>query len=166
MRQSTAPLGRWATAAIGLEVLLGVGAVGGGIALMAGPNGAILPLPVSALAGSPFTDYFVPGAILFTVLGLGPLAAAALAWRLHPLAPFLSFAVGGALLVWLPSRSPSWATATIRRCSLSISDSGSSSSWLALVGGARRASDSSGAPRRAVGTDAGRRAKWRPGRDH
>ncbi len=95
------PLGRVAAAAIGLEVLLGIGAIGGGVALMAGPHGEIIPLPVSALAGSPFADYFVPGAILFAILGLGPLGAAVLAWRRHPVAPFLAFAVGGALLIWL-----------------------------------------------------------------
>ena len=68
---------------------------------MAGPRGEILPLPVSSLAGSPFRDYFVPGAILFAVLGLGPLGAAVLAWRRHPVAPLLAFATGAALLVWL-----------------------------------------------------------------
>jgi hypothetical protein len=99
--KSPPPLGRLAAAAIGLEILLGIGAIGGGIALMAGPHGEILPLPVSALAGSPFADYFAPGAILFAVLGLGPLGAAVLAWRRHPIAPFLAFAVGVALLIWL-----------------------------------------------------------------
>jgi membrane protease YdiL (CAAX protease family) len=98
---TTQPRGRLAAAAIALETFLGVGAVGGGIALMAGPNGEILPLPVSALTGSPFANYFAPGAILFLVLGLGPLAAAVLAWRRHPVAPFLTFGVGGALLIWL-----------------------------------------------------------------
>lgn len=97
----TPPLGRFAATAIALEILLGVGAVGGGLALMAGPNGEILPLPVSALSGSPFASYFVPGAILFTILGIGPLGAAVLAWRRHPVAPLLTFAVGGALLIWL-----------------------------------------------------------------
>ena len=95
------PRGRLAATAIALEILLGIGAVGGGLALMAGPNGEILPLPVSALAGSPFANYFVPGAVLFTIIGLGPLGAAVLAWRRHPVAPLLAFAVGAALLTWL-----------------------------------------------------------------
>ena len=56
------PLGPIAATAIALEVFLGLGAVGGGLALMAGPNGEILPVPVSALSGSPFANYFVPGA--------------------------------------------------------------------------------------------------------
>jgi len=94
-------LGRLRAAAIALELLLGVGAVGGGIALMAGPNGEILPLPVSALAGSPFANYFAPGAILFTCLGIGPIGAAVMAWRRHPLSPLLAFMVGAALLIWL-----------------------------------------------------------------
>jgi len=97
----TPPLGRFATAAIVLEIFLGVGAVGGGLALMAGPNGEIIPIPVSALSGSPFANYFVPGAVLFTILGIGPLGAAVLAWRRHAVAPLLTFVVGGALLIWL-----------------------------------------------------------------
>jgi len=61
----------------------------------AGTRGEILPLPVSALAGSPFADYSVPGAILFIVIGLGPLAAAVLTWRRHRLAPLLACATAG-----------------------------------------------------------------------
>ena len=68
---------------------------------MLGPRGEILPLPVSALTGSPFNTYFAPGLILFCALGLGPLVAAALAWRRHPFAPLAAFVVGGALLIWL-----------------------------------------------------------------
>jgi hypothetical protein len=41
----------------------------------------IIPIPVSALSGSPFANYFVPGAILFTIFGIGALGAAVLAWR-------------------------------------------------------------------------------------
>ena len=77
------------------------GALGGGAALMAGPGGEIIPLPLSALGGSPFDSYFVPGLILFCVLGVGPLGAAALAWRRHPLAPLAAPAAGAALLIWL-----------------------------------------------------------------
>jgi hypothetical protein len=95
------PRRRLATASIVLESVLGVGAIFGGLALMVGPHGEILPLPVSALAGSPFASYFVPGAVLFTVLGLGSLGAVVLAWRRHPLAPFGAFAIGAVLLIWL-----------------------------------------------------------------
>ena len=60
-----------------------------------------MPLPLSALAGSPFETYLGPGLIFFTVLGLGPLVAARLAWERHPLAPIAAFVVGVALLVWV-----------------------------------------------------------------
>ena len=59
------------------------------------------PLPLSALAGSPFDTYLVPGLILFGVLGLGPLVAARLAWLRHPLAPTAALVVGAGLLIWV-----------------------------------------------------------------
>lgn len=99
--RSTSPLTRFAKAAVAIEVFLSVGALGGGGALMLGSRGEIIPLPLSALSGSPFETYFVPGLILFGVLGLGPLAAALLALLRHPLAPFAALVVGAALLIWL-----------------------------------------------------------------
>lgn len=99
--RSTPPLNRFATAAVALEVFLGLGALAGGAALMLGSRGEIIPLPVSALRGSPFETYFVPGLILFGVLGLGPLVAALMVWLRHPLAPLAAVAVGVALLIWL-----------------------------------------------------------------
>jgi len=99
--RSRPSLSRLAKTAVSLEIFLSVGALGGGGALMLGPKGEIVPLPVAALAGSPFETYFAPGLILFCVLGLGPLLAAALAWRRHPLAPVAAVAVGASLLIWL-----------------------------------------------------------------
>ena len=95
------PLALTARIAIALEVFLAIGALGGGAALLLGPRGEILPLPLLALAGSPFADYSVPGAILFIVIGLGPLAAAVMTWRRHRLAPLLACATGEALIIWL-----------------------------------------------------------------
>jgi hypothetical protein len=94
-------LSRFATAAVALEVFLSVGALGGGAALMLGSRGEIIPLPLSALRDSPFETYFGPGLILFCALGLGPLAAALLAWRRHPLAPIATLVVGVVLLIWM-----------------------------------------------------------------
>ncbi len=68
---------------------------------MLGSRGEIIPLPLSALKGSPFQTYLAPGLILFLVLGLGPLAAALLAWRRHPIAPIAAVGVGVALLIWM-----------------------------------------------------------------
>jgi hypothetical protein len=95
------PLARLAKAALVLEILLGIGALGGGLVLIVAPRGEVMPLPLSALAGSPFETYFWPGVILFTVLGLGPLVAARLVWARHWFAPLAAFVVGVALLIWV-----------------------------------------------------------------
>jgi hypothetical protein len=95
------PLRRVAKSALVLEVLLGVGALGGGLILMIAPRGEIMPLPLSALAGSPFDTYLMPGLILFGVLGVGPFVAARLAWLRHPLAPAAALVVGAGLLIWV-----------------------------------------------------------------
>jgi hypothetical protein len=95
------PTTRSAAVSLVLEVVLSIGALGGGLVLIVAPRGEIMPLPLSALAGSPFETYLGPGLILFTVLGLGPLIAARLVWIRHPLAPVAAFVVGAALLIWV-----------------------------------------------------------------
>ena len=95
------PLSRVAKAAVVLEILLSIGALAGGLVLMIAPRGEIMPLPLSALAGSPFDTYLIPGLILFGVVGLGPFVAARLAWLRHPLAPAAAFVVGAGLLIWV-----------------------------------------------------------------
>ena len=52
---------------------LGLGAIGGGGALIISPSGELLGTPLSMLETSPFNNYFIPGIILFSVLGLIPL---------------------------------------------------------------------------------------------
>jgi hypothetical protein len=56
-----------------LLAFLGLSAIGGGGALIISPSGKLLGgLPLSILKHSPFADFLIPGAILFTVLGLLP----------------------------------------------------------------------------------------------
>ena len=69
---------------------------------MLGPRSEIIPLPLSALKGSPFETYFGPELILFCALGIGPLVAAPLAWRRNAPAPIAALGVGVvALLIWM-----------------------------------------------------------------
>ena len=53
------------------------------------------------LAGSPFSDYFVPGLILGGLFGVGSLVVAGLGLRHHRLAPFLAFAIGCGMMIWI-----------------------------------------------------------------
>jgi hypothetical protein len=59
---------------IGLLSFLGLGALGGGGALILSPSGKLIGgMPLAILHKTPFTDFFIPGAILFVVLGVAPL---------------------------------------------------------------------------------------------
>jgi len=99
--RSPRPLPGIARLTLGLEIFLSLGALAGGLALILGPRGEVIPLQVSSLAGSPFDSYLVPGLVLFGVLGLGPLVAVAMTLRRHPLAPLAAVVTGAALLGWL-----------------------------------------------------------------
>lgn len=56
-----------------LLAFLGLSAIGGGGALIISPSGKLLGgLPLSILDKSPFTNFLIPGIILFFVLGLVP----------------------------------------------------------------------------------------------
>ena len=59
-----------------LNLLLGIGALGGGGALILAPDGSLLGMPLSVMHGAPFKDFFIPGLLLFTFVGLFPCAAA------------------------------------------------------------------------------------------
>jgi len=87
-------------ALIAIEVFNGVSAVAGGVALLARPDGAILHMPTALLAGSPFSDYGVPGLALAAVVGSGMLGAALLRWRHRPYAVELEIIAGTALVIF------------------------------------------------------------------
>jgi hypothetical protein len=58
---------------ITLLLFLGIGALGGGLGLIISPSGKLMGgLPLSSLQNSPFTDFLIPGIILFLVLGISP----------------------------------------------------------------------------------------------
>lgn len=87
--------------AVSFLVLLGVGALAGGIALVAKPDGSIMRFDLALLAGSPFSDYLVPGLILGGLFGIGSLAVAGMGMRRMLLAPFLAFAIGCGQMIWI-----------------------------------------------------------------
>lgn len=82
-------------------VLLGIGALAGGIALVSQPDGSAMGFQTSLLEGSPFSDYLVPGLILGGLFGVGSLVVAMMGLRHSRLAPSLAFAIGCAQMIWI-----------------------------------------------------------------
>jgi hypothetical protein len=64
-----------------LQVFLGLGALLGGGAFLLAPDGHLIQMPISHLKNSPFSDFQVPGAVLFTLLGIYPIAVPYSLWR-------------------------------------------------------------------------------------
>lgn len=79
----------------------GLSGIAGGFGLIADPSGESLGIPIAWLEGSPFADYRIPGIVLLTVLGVGPLVAVYGAWARRLWAWPAALLVGVALLVWI-----------------------------------------------------------------
>lgn len=86
---------------VAILLLLGVGALAGGIALVAKPDGSVMQFDVKLLAGSPFTDFVVPGLILGGIFGIGSFVTAGLGVARFRIAPFLAFAIGCGQMIWI-----------------------------------------------------------------
>jgi hypothetical protein len=94
-------LGAAGIIAIAGLILLGVGALAGGIALVSQPDGSVMGFDVALLGGSPFPDYLAPGLILGGLFGVGSLVVAVMGLRRSRLAPFLAFGIGVAQMIWI-----------------------------------------------------------------
>ena len=86
---------------IGFLVILGLGALGGAAFLVADPDGSSMQWTVAMLAGSPFSEFLVPGLILGGMFGVGSFAVAVLGLAHARIAPFLAFAIGVAQMIWI-----------------------------------------------------------------
>ena len=85
----------------GLQVFIGLGAVGGGLGLMLEPSGSKFGIPLELLDNSPFSTYLVPGIILLTFNGLGSLVGAAASFTRHQYAGGSAMALGAFLVAWI-----------------------------------------------------------------
>jgi hypothetical protein len=79
-----------------IEAIIGLGAIGGGIAILTGAFDQWLPL--AWLQGTPFNDYAIPGVILLIVIGGGMLLAAATIIVQREWAVILSAVMGLAMI--------------------------------------------------------------------
>ena len=98
-----------------LLVLLALGALFGGGAFLLAPDGHLIQMPISHLKNSPFKDFLIPGAFLFTFLGIYPTAVAYSLWkrpawrwpdRINPFKQFhwswaASLSAGVIVLIWI-----------------------------------------------------------------
>ena len=94
-------LNLWGKIAIVALIVLGLGALAGGVALVARPDGSVMHFDVAILAGSPFADFTIPGLILGGLFGVGSLAVAVLGFYRSRLAPFIAFAIGVGQMIWI-----------------------------------------------------------------
>jgi hypothetical protein len=83
------------------ELFAALGALFGGGALVLAPDGSLMGMPLSMLAGSPFATFFVPGLLLLVVVGGCNTAAAILAFLSHPRAAIAGGVAGMSLMVWI-----------------------------------------------------------------
>jgi hypothetical protein len=80
-----------------LLLLVGVNAFLGGYYAIAGARN----VPTSWLEGSPFTNYFIPGLVLFFVVGGCCLTAAIVVFRNRPMARRAALISASVIVVWL-----------------------------------------------------------------
>ncbi len=94
--------GMWLAFGLGaLQVFIGLGGVAGGVGLVTKPSGANLGLPLELLNESPFSDYLIPGIVLFVVNGVGSLAGGVLSFFRYRHAGQIAAALGAFLMMWI-----------------------------------------------------------------
>ena len=82
-------------------IFQGLSGLAGGISLILDPSGKSIQLPLSWLEGSPFSNYLIPGLILFVVLGLYPLVVFYSLLKKLRWSWFAAFTLGAALIIWI-----------------------------------------------------------------
>jgi hypothetical protein len=76
-------------------------ALGGGLMLIIDPSGQLIQLPISYLENSPFSNFLIPGILLFTLNGITSLIIAILSIKKHKYFPHLVIVQGVILAAWL-----------------------------------------------------------------
>lgn len=84
-----------------LVIFQGVSGVFGGAGLIIDPSGKSLQIPLEWLNGSPFDNYFIPGIVLFFVLGITPLIISFGLIKRKYWSWYGSLFLGFALIIWI-----------------------------------------------------------------
>lgn len=88
-------------AVIFLLLFNGIGAFYGGSSLILHSDGSGLGMDVSLLEKSPFTDFLIPGIVLFVVNGIGSFIALVFVFLNHPKRSVLVIGQGLVLCGWI-----------------------------------------------------------------
>ena len=64
-----------------MQIFLGLNGLLGGGAFLLAPDGHLLQMPFSHLKNTPFSDFLIPGLLLFMFLGVYPVAVAYGLWK-------------------------------------------------------------------------------------
>ncbi len=83
-----------------LHFFVGVGALFGGMGGMLNPYDP-LGIPAELLEGSPFSSYFFPSLILFTIIGLGHTFSGWAALKNSQYQGYISSVFSWALMIWI-----------------------------------------------------------------
>jgi hypothetical protein len=87
-----------------LQILIGVGAVPAGIAMISDPSGRSLGMPLEMLVNSPFADFLIPGVFLLVVNGIGSLLGGIASFIRHRFAGEIAAGLGTFLMVWIAAQ--------------------------------------------------------------
>ena len=85
----------------GLQVFVGIGALPAGLLMIIDPSGSLVGMTIDILSQSPFSNFLVPGIVLFTVNGICNLVASFLCFKQSPNAGNIGLLLGIFLLAWL-----------------------------------------------------------------
>jgi hypothetical protein len=83
-----------------LHAFVGIGAMAGGLAAITNPQEP-LGISADALKNSPFSNYLIPGIILFAIIGLGNVSAAVTILFKSRFQGYISSVFGWALVIWI-----------------------------------------------------------------
>lgn len=83
-----------------LHAFVGVGAIFGGMMAILNPQGPG-GMPTDVLKNSPFSDFLIPGIILFTVIGLGNIISALTIFLKSRFHGYVSSVFSWALVIWI-----------------------------------------------------------------
>jgi hypothetical protein len=83
-----------------LHAFVGIGGIAGGLAAISNPQNP-LGAPIELLSNSPFSNFLIPGVILFTVIGLGNVFSALTIHFKSRFQGYISSIFSWALIIWI-----------------------------------------------------------------